>query len=734
MTNNELIDRALFESYKGNWDKAINYSKKALENDPSDYLTHKRHALALWHLDQKDEAITHMKKSVELKPDFASAHYNLSCFFAQQQNKPEMLVHLQKAIDCDDYTDYQELAEDDDDFSDYHDDEGFTAIIVANRKELKTLNNLLLSDDYAAISNAILQIEKTIPIDNIELLTSYENDTISDFLEYKSEYLSDDSLFYLFKVVTANLEVDYFDGLPHLLQELQRRLGESFDDVLITQWKKRHSDSESYDLSNFDSHVFRHFKKIDLSKGTKTIIWGLNKHGKDTLPYCEDTVAYLLRHLPEEDLNKPALVNIVDSLLHGDQNKHDSLATREERLRVILPPSGLEYPEDSNDPFINAKTEIGDYHPYYVLKGLETLIEATDVSLNEHISSTLSKALGFAANPIVPIHIRLEAIEVIEKSKDKKAIASLNSLLTSRNIKFIEHASNVLRKHNLPLIEEKSAVDFLIELVEDTETDNYDLVDVAISLIPFSDPRIDLALIKLLNNSLEATRRETLLALGERKASTALAEIINQLRTGSGQCVTAAAKALDAIGGDARLALTDQDNFKCALEKAKKHPRWAMEALTFFCLEDAYFEIMNLLKTTDENEAFEHLAKGLAQFAKEESLPELITLGLDRYRAADIGGRRFLTIFRAIARKNGPKPDIVIVNQIKSLLQIANQEDLLELINDLKNESRYANNVIPTEQEKENQEQYANAFSTLLKPLGDPFEKLGKAMFSQERN
>lgn len=382
MTNNELIDRALFESYKGNWDKAFNYSKEAIENDPLDCLTQKRHALALWHLEQKDEAITHMKKSVELKPDFASAHYNLACFFAQQQNKPEMLAHLQKAIDCDDYTDYQEMAEEDEDFDDYHDDEDFTAIIDADRKELKTLNSLLLGNDYVAISNAILQIEKTIPIHNVDLISSYEKDTISDFLEVKSEHLSDESLFYLFKIVFANLEVDYFDGLPYLLQELQLRLNDHFDDLLISHWKDRHSDSESYDLSNFDFHVFQYLKKIDVSKSAKTIIWGLNKHGKDTFPYCEETIAYLLRHLPQGNLNRPALIGTIDTVLHEDQNKLDSLATREERLRVILPPSGLEYPEESNDPFINAKTEISDYHPYYVLKGLETLIRTNDTSLD----------------------------------------------------------------------------------------------------------------------------------------------------------------------------------------------------------------------------------------------------------------------------------------------------------------------------------------------------------------
>ncbi len=734
MTINELLERALYSSYRKQWSKALEYARGAIDKEPNNFLAYKRLGLALWYSDKKDEAIDAMKKSIELQPEFASAYYNLACFYAIDNMKTEMLFHLKKSIELDKYTNYREMAENDEDFDRFIEDDDFLEIVKANKKKSKKLHEVFASEDYNAISDAILQIEKEIPLEAIEWDYSPDGDSITDLLEDKADKIKSEALLYLFKIVTINTSIEDFEGFSILMNVLRSKIKEDFDDLIIETWKGRYEYTDSGHLSDIDRQILESLKGLPVERCAEVVLWGLKSHGKDAIQDHEDLCALLLHKLPESHKHRTELVDIIDNYLHGDIYKEEDFKTRQKRIRIALSPPPVEVPSNSNDRWAYEKAAIIHFHPANVVRAASHMAIQKDPEIVELVKQNLPRICGFVTDSSLPVDLRVTSVTgVIERVGDKESVASLGPALLDKSVGLIEAVGRLMYNFNILPEETKFAVDYLSETAKKENIDDYDLYDLIRALLWLKDERVTKVLLSALNNKTEAVRREAIRGLGIQKASSAIPQIVLQLREGSPQCVSAAAEAFDAIGGKALTELTNKNNYELVLKMAKKNPRWAIKALNYFQLEQVHDDLIELFKTTNEREAFRHLAKGIANWCKEESIPQLVLLGLDRYKAESIGARNFIVVFRAIAR-NHTYPDKQIIEEVKNILSNSPTEDIVAFADDLKSDSRYADIIKPSKAEKESEEKYTKTYMVALKTIRPEAEELARIMFSENSN
>lgn len=86
---------------EGNVDKAIEYYRKALEENPNYVDAHNNLSIILAEQGRFDEAIVHSRKAIEERPNHIHAHHNLGRMLAEQGRFDEALVHFRKTVKLD---------------------------------------------------------------------------------------------------------------------------------------------------------------------------------------------------------------------------------------------------------------------------------------------------------------------------------------------------------------------------------------------------------------------------------------------------------------------------------------------------------------------------------------------------------------------------------------------------------------------------------------------------------
>jgi hypothetical protein len=348
---------------------------------------------------------------------------------------------------------------------------------------------------------------------------------------------------------------------------------------------------------------------------------------------------------------------------------------------------------------------------------------------------SVPKLCGFVLDQSLPVDIRIDAVGVIEKLGDSRSAALLVPALSEeRSPKLLEGIGKVLHQFNIFPDEAKTAVDYLAEALHEQKKGSYELYDYIVAIGWFQDQRVADILVSQLDDTLEANRREALKGLGVRKGVTAIPEIVKQLREGSSQCVSAAAAALYAIGPEGQKELGNEENYQYVLKKAEQSPRYAIKALNYFTLDRVNDDLLRFFKTTGEYEAIEPLARGLAERGREEIIPELVSLGLDRYKGGERSGRFYIMIFRSIARTHSEGPDAGILNEVKEILSRGEKDDILEFARDLERDAKYAELHEPAGKEEVSEQKYAELFVASMKDRGPEAEFLARAMFDREKD
>ncbi len=733
MQVHELIDRALYASLRKRWDEALEFARAALEKEPENYLAHKRLGIALWYLERQEEAITSLNRSVELNPEFASAYYNLACFYAQSGEKKDMLENLSKAIELDRYTDYREMADEDGDFDPFRDDEDFTALVESERKQGTALQEIFDTGDFEAISSALLKVGNEIPLEAVDWKERRKGANIVKLLENEAEKISREALEHLFKTVLNNPLINDLYGFWELLKALQGKMGKEFDVFLIEEWKNRYAYTDPGHLTRIDQALLQKMGELPAETSVKAVIRGLKSHGKDAVKDFQYLSSSLFEKLPEASSERTELTDIIDTCLHGDLYKDEAPDTRERRVRLALPAPNLDVSGDPDDDWAREKAALAHFHPDLVINAASQMaIQSNHPEIVELARESVPKLCGFAVDEGLPVNTRIDAIKLIESLGDDSVAPLLAPALRDRSFRLLEALGELLHRFNRAPVEAKAAVDYLIAAAEEHKDNSDELYHIVSAIRWFPDERAAGVLVSQLSNSREAVRREALKGLGIQKAVSAIPDMVKQLQEGEEQCVTAAARALAAMGGEAGKELEDEDNYNSVLKEAERSPRWAIEALNYFALERVNDDLLRLFKTTDEFEAFEHLARGLAERAREEIIPELVGLGLDRYKGGDRAGRDYLTILRSIARAHPLGPDEGMMKKVKEILSRGNKEDILEFAESMKDDARYADMKDPSKEEEEAERKYREAFIGFMKPAGSEAEALAEAMFTVE--
>ncbi|WP_299714157.1 hypothetical protein [uncultured Tenacibaculum sp.] len=701
MNTSELIDRSLFYSLRKQWEKALDFAEQALAKDPKSFLAHKRLSLCLWYTDKKEEAIASMHKSLEFYPEFASAHYNLACFYAQQEDKEKMLHHLNQAIALEEYTDYHQMAKDDRDFRGYRKDDDFLAIVNANNEKEDLIIATLSGEDYEAISNLLLKIEREIPVSIIEWEDYYGDDetTLPYLLASKWDKISEEALFHVFKIVSQNLDAEDFTGLVPLCHAIKNRIPANYNNFFIEAWKNKYSYIDAKHLSRLDRNFLTLIAELPVEIITDVIVWALNSHGKDALEDYEELCAIALQDLPENHEAHDALINSIDTLMHDNQYQDENISDKKQRLVLSIAPPPLKYPEGIEGFRDKLQFKFKQDHPYHIINGAAGLARHHDFI--HLVKPRLPEIANLANLNILSPELRLQAIsEVLAKIGSKEEIALLSPCLQDKSYQLLKTVGQLFYEHEIVAEEASEAVDYLIASTQIEDIDAYELHDIIVALRWFKDERITDILLNFLDYERELVAREALKGLGTQKAEKAIPKIINQFKSGYPQCVSAAAQALNDIGGIAHLELEKRSNFDIVMARAQKSPRWATRALPYFNIKGMDTDLIALLKTNKENEAYVHITKAIAQRGTQTIFPDLLAIGLDMFNSRNIGGRNFVLMFNTIIRNTSDILNEEVMNQCKEVLVNTDTEDITAFINILERDGDYARLKYPNEEEQ----------------------------------
>ncbi|WMJ75540.1 hypothetical protein RCC89_20605 [Cytophagaceae bacterium ABcell3] len=726
MTVHELLDRALFYSYRKQWDKALEYAQQAVGSAPDDFLAYKRLSLALWNTNRKEEAVEILEKSIELNPEFASAYYNMACYQALNNNKKDMLVNLKKSIQLDEYTDYCKMAKEDEDFKSYWNDKDFGEVVESKKPNRRLLKEIFASENYELISNTLLKIDNEIPTGAVTWSSDDGDDSISTLLESKADKLRVDSLLYLYQITTMNESIEEFDGLSTLINTLHSKLTDTFEDILIDTWKNKSDNND--ERRNVKYCLLNAMEELPVNKMAEISLWGLKSYGKSAIKDYEDLVAISLEKLPEQHLLRTELVNLLYDYLFTEAPEHKTFEEKQYSVKITLEPPPITIDYSQKGDWLYEKAALSHFHPVHVINGACQLAIQRNPALVNLVREKLPDICKIILNPEIDLDLRTTAVkDIIKKLGNKKIAVSLSPTLHEKSPMFLEAIGELLHYHNIMPEESKVAVSYLIDAYK--EADEYYMYDIICALRWYKDQRVVPLLVQQLDKNYEALRREAIIGLGIQQATSAIPELVKQLTEGSGQCISAAAKSLSAIKGDALSELKDTVIYNKVLEAAKQNPRWATEALAYFDVPGITDDLLNLLINNKEYEATVHLANGLAKRGTERVFPELLQIGLDRHKGKTIGERYFVKIFRSIARRLGTPSDEESLKNTKDIVAKCDRQDLNDFINSMNADAKYAFLKEPTETEKTAEENFAKIYASAFKSLTPEAYKLGEVMF-----
>lgn len=726
MTNHELLDRALYASYRKQWTRSLDYAQQAVELSPENHLAYKRLSLALWHIGEHEQAIAAMEKSVALHPEFASAYYNLACFYALRDQKIEMLTNLRKAIELENNIDYGEMASQDEDFDHYSSDDDFLA--ATKTAASSPLNLKAIIHDSKALNEVLLSIGYDIPASAVDWDYDYKNYGISDILEKQADKLGDNTLLHLFNVATSDDSIEDLSGFHLLLKALHPVMGDDrYRDLLIDTWKERYTITDPMHLTSIDHQLLKQIKQLSPEDCAAITIWGLRLHGKDALQDYEPLIAYAIDQLPTPHDLRTTLVDLVDQYMHGDQYLHEAFDQRQQRISLALPPPPIAFSYDPKDPWASERKQLLHTHPVHIVNGARQLSIQSNQDAQQLLWQNIAKISDIITDTTLPDDVRIDAVEVLSKVGDKDLIAAVEPAINDRSIRLINAMGEMMHRVNITPKAAPATIDYLLAEWE-RQSDDWERYTLVEALRWLVDERIPGVLIEALDSSLEALRREALKALGLQRATVAIPHLTHQLTEGSPQCVSAAAKALHLTGEEAHFVFRDEKVYEKVLLRATKNHKWCLEALTYFELDGVSDDLLSILKTTKEFDAFPVLAKGLADRATQDLIPQLIQIGLDRYQANYIGGRFFVSLFRSIARKHH-NPDPQIVEQTIPLPANGEATDLKDFIDDLNREAQHAPIQAPTKEEHQSEMRFFKAYAIAWEETSPFGRELASAMF-----
>lgn len=84
---------------QGKYDKAVNCFNKAIESSPDDVKAYNNLGLVFFEQNKLDEAIKHFNKVLEISPGYAKAYNNLGLVFFKRGKYDEAIIHFNKAIE-----------------------------------------------------------------------------------------------------------------------------------------------------------------------------------------------------------------------------------------------------------------------------------------------------------------------------------------------------------------------------------------------------------------------------------------------------------------------------------------------------------------------------------------------------------------------------------------------------------------------------------------------------------
>lgn len=719
----ELIDRAGHASVKQRWQEALELADQALSLEPDNYLAQKRRSLALWGLEKSEEAIEAMQRSVELKPDFESGYYNLACYYGVTNNKEQMLASLEKAISL--YEDYKYTARDDDDFEEFKNDEDYLALVNPAALESREMTQLFESEDFKAISEALEKVGGEIPLEVIDWEDEDEGANLIELLEEHAERLDYRTLLHLYKLIIYKMDLDSFGAFEEIMDALQEKDAAGFSELIVNGWKERYAKTDAGHMGRIDYQLRYKIKRLDCKIVAELIVWGLKLRGNDALADYEELASATLEKLPYDSREQRELVEIVDTLLHGELYLNDEFEVRARRVGLALPAPDIEVEEDPDDEWARERVAVNHYHPGLVVSTAVNLSSFNNPEALELARVAVPKLCEFILDDDLPVDLRYRAVEVVEKVGDNRAVKRLEPALSDRSVKMLEVLGRTFHKAGVIPEDSAKAVDTILENFSD---DPYAEV---CALGWYRDPRVVPTLIKTLENSREANRREALNGLAIQKASSAVENILQQLREGSSQCLTAAAIALSEIGGEAAdTAFSNMENYQLVLEKVKERPRFSAKALNYFKVDCLSADLVELYANCKEYEAEPIIAGGIAELAEEQSLIGIVALGLDRYKGDSRRGRDYILIARSIGRAHSAGPDQEVLAELIQILKESTADAIEDFAKQLKKDADYQKVPDAPPEEAKIEENYRAALKSAFTEVSSEAAILAESLFS----
>ncbi len=732
MSISKLIDRALYASENEAWQEALIYADEVVRREPNNYLAYKRQGLALWYMGKRKKAIYALEKVVELESDFASGHYNLACFYSQVDKQVEMLKALSQAIELDSGEDYRSMARHDTDFENFWKNQEFLTLTDSGDKVVKEFSEIFARQDVSEISTALLKLGKEIPLEVIDWECVDEGVDINSLLTEYADKIDYSALLHLLKLVLHSASIDYFEGIACLLKSIKNREHAGYDSMLIDEWKKHYSNIDAGHLGDTEHTMLQYIGMLAAHKIAEVALWGLNSHGYDAVHDYQALCASVLGELSvESDLSRD-LVDCLDNLLHKGLYKDDNFVQRQRRIVLALPPPTI-HVKDPNDQWASERLALAHVHPRLVVDAADFLSYQSDPDASEMARNAVDKLCHYVVDSSLPEELRCEAAKLVETLGKPQQVSTLSEALNDQSLTVLRAVGSALYHAGIDSEQAVSAVDTLLDKLCDDpkhDLDDAQSYEAIVALRWYKDERVITSLTQQLDHQQQYCRREALLGLGLQKAESAIAAIVKQLRTGSSQCVSAAAHALHEINSEtSRRALLDINNYDCVLNKAKASPRFATKALGYFNLERVTDDLLELYCTLDEVDAYEVLAVAIAARAEEKSLLKLVELGLDRYEAEERSGRDFLLMGVSIARANPQGPNRQLLTELSKILSESSHKNIVEFTEQLNSDASYVRLPVATDQDKEAQQHYAKIVAESFAHVSAEAENLAKAIF-----
>jgi HEAT repeat protein len=305
-------------------------------------------------------------------------------------------------------------------------------------------------------------------------------------------------------------------------------------------------------------------------------------------------------------------------------------------------------------------------------------IQDSSHGLRPFLEAAAPGLVKIALDPKRGAKVRADAIDLLVQlgAKDLKLVAGV---FVDAPVVVISAAARALRQSTGTPVASTTAVTRLIEVI-DTPGDWSPQYDALRALPHFADPRVVPSLLKALGHAQQAMRREAINGLGAQGATAAIPQLIERLKAGKDQEITAAARALAKLDApEAAAALKDAKAYARALKQAKDFVagRFAVGALCWFTVKSVEDDLVKLAGSQDP-EVAQGAAAGLVVRQAQWACAPLAERAL---RSSDPGfnGMPFLTALLGVGGATD-RPEPAAVRALAKVLSSAKPGKLSALL------------------------------------------------------